>query len=116
MTQHYWFRLYVQRIGTTKKMARFYAMSIEPDLFGGSALVHRWGRIGTRGHERIDLPKDYFQAISHFLFFRSPEARTGVVSGPAFNWRRTRRRPATPLASGTAKRDVTTSFTFYAGI
>jgi len=50
-------------------MAPFYAMSIEPDLFGGSALVHRWGRIGTRGQERIDLPKDDFQAISHFLFF-----------------------------------------------
>ncbi|WP_026031296.1 WGR domain-containing protein, partial [Sinorhizobium meliloti] len=54
MTQH-WFRLYAQRIDTTKNMARFYAMSIEPDLFGGSALVRRWGRIGTRGQERIDL-------------------------------------------------------------
>jgi predicted DNA-binding WGR domain protein len=54
MTQHR-FRLYVQRIDTTKNMARFYAMSIEPDLFGGSALVRRWGRIGTRGQERIDL-------------------------------------------------------------
>lgn len=42
MTQHR-FRLYVQRIDTTKNMARFYAMSIEPDLFGGSALVRRWG-------------------------------------------------------------------------
>ncbi|WP_411755893.1 WGR domain-containing protein [Sinorhizobium meliloti] len=31
------FRLYVQRIDTTKNTARFYAMSIEPDLFGDSA-------------------------------------------------------------------------------
>ncbi len=61
MTQH-WFRLYVQRIDTTKNIARFYAMSIEPDLFGGSALVRHWGRIGTRGQERIDLFTDDLQA------------------------------------------------------
>ncbi|MCA1409283.1 WGR domain-containing protein [Ensifer sp. IC3342] len=67
MTQ-LWFRLYVQRIDTTRNMARFYAMSIEPDLFGGSALVRRWGRIGTRGRERVDLFKDERQAIGHFLF------------------------------------------------
>jgi predicted DNA-binding WGR domain protein len=44
MTQH-WFRLYVQRIDATRNMARFYEMSIEPDLFGGSALVRRRGRM-----------------------------------------------------------------------
>lgn len=73
MTQH-WFRLYAQRSDTTKNMARFYAMSIEPDLFGGSALVRRWGRIGTRGQERIDLFTDDLQAISPFLFLGPPEA------------------------------------------
>ncbi|RVK88961.1 WGR domain-containing protein [Sinorhizobium meliloti] len=78
MTQH-WFRLYVQRIDTTRNMARFYAMSIEPDLFGGSALIRRWGRIGTRGQERIDLFKDdaeAAEAIGRFLFLaRQKRAR-----------------------------------------
>lgn len=68
MTQH-WFRLYAQRSDTTKNMARFYAMSIEPDLFGGSALVRRWGRIGTRGQERIDLLR-----------------MTSKRSAPSFSW------------------------------
>jgi predicted DNA-binding WGR domain protein len=36
-------------------MARFYAMSIEPTLFGGEALVRNWGRIGTRGRYRVDF-------------------------------------------------------------
>ncbi|NRP74916.1 hypothetical protein ILFOPFJJ_05839 [Ensifer psoraleae] len=66
MTQH-WFRLYVLRIDATKNMARYYTMSIEPDLFGGASLVRRWGRIGTRGKERIDLFNDERQAIGYFL-------------------------------------------------
>jgi predicted DNA-binding WGR domain protein len=59
-------------------MARFYAMLIEPDLFGGSALVRRWDRIGTRGQERIDLFTDDLQAISHFFSWlaRSEPAAT----------------------------------------
>ena len=33
-------------------MARYYALSVEADLFGGSTLVRRWGRIGSSGQER----------------------------------------------------------------
>lgn len=52
ITQPY--HLYVERTDNTKNMARFYAMSIEPNLFGEACLIRRWGRIGTKG-----------QAISH---------------------------------------------------
>lgn len=76
MTQH-WFHLYVQRVEATRNMARFYALSIEPDLFGGSALVRRWGRIGTRGQERFHLFKDDRQAIDRFSFSGNFEAPNG---------------------------------------
>ena len=36
-------------------MARFYALSIQPGLFGDIGLVREWGRIGTLGRVRIDL-------------------------------------------------------------
>lgn len=36
-------------------MARFYVVAIEPTLFGDSALLRQWGRIGTKGQERRDL-------------------------------------------------------------
>ena len=29
-------------------MAGFYAMTIEPSLFGGTSLTRRWGRIGAK--------------------------------------------------------------------
>jgi predicted DNA-binding WGR domain protein len=43
------YQLYVERKDPTKNMARYYAMSIEPTLFGQACLVRRWGRIGVRG-------------------------------------------------------------------
>ncbi|MCQ1851489.1 WGR domain-containing protein [Neorhizobium galegae] len=38
-----------------RNMARFYVLSVEPDLFEGAALTRNWGRIGTKGRFRIDL-------------------------------------------------------------
>ncbi|WP_404513759.1 WGR domain-containing protein [Bradyrhizobium ottawaense] len=36
-------------------MARFYVLAIEPTLFGNTALVREWGRLGQRGRRRMDL-------------------------------------------------------------
>lgn len=41
--------VHLRRIDPTCNMARFYALSLQPDLFGGIALVRNWGRIGTGG-------------------------------------------------------------------
>ncbi|MGO7335734.1 WGR domain-containing protein [Rhizobium leguminosarum] len=46
------YQLYVERIDAKKNMARYYAMSIEPNLFGDACLIRRWGRIGARGQRR----------------------------------------------------------------
>jgi predicted DNA-binding WGR domain protein len=35
-------------------MARFYAVSVAPTLFGQWALVREWGRIGSPGTVRTD--------------------------------------------------------------
>jgi len=36
-----------------RNMARFYALTLEPTLFGEVALLRTWGRIGTRGQVMI---------------------------------------------------------------
>lgn len=46
------YQIYVERIDDRKNMARFYAMSIEPNLFGETCLIRRWGRIGAKGQRR----------------------------------------------------------------
>lgn len=38
-----------------RNRARFYALSVEPSLFGDAALVRQWGRIGTQGQMKIEL-------------------------------------------------------------
>jgi predicted DNA-binding WGR domain protein len=37
------------RIDPARNMRRFYWLDVQHDLFGGSAVVKEWGRIGRRG-------------------------------------------------------------------
>ena len=46
--------LYLERIDPTRNMARFYAMSVQPTLFGECSLVRCWGRIGAPGRVMIE--------------------------------------------------------------
>jgi predicted DNA-binding WGR domain protein len=48
-------QLVLERRRPEKNMARFYVLTIEPTLFGDSALVREWGRLGAGGRRRIDL-------------------------------------------------------------
>ena len=47
--------LVLHRIDPDRRMARFYALLIERDLFGTIRLVRNWGRIGTDGQERVEV-------------------------------------------------------------
>ncbi len=48
-------------------MARFYEISLEPTLFGETSLVRIWGRLGTRGQQRIDVFSSEKRAVEAFL-------------------------------------------------
>lgn len=43
---------------------RFYRLALQPDLFGGAALIRHWGRIGTPGVRRLDLYADPGAALN----------------------------------------------------
>lgn len=61
------YQLYVERSDRTKNMSRFYAMSIEPNLFGEACLIRRWGRIGAKGQTKIHLFEREQDAVILFL-------------------------------------------------
>lgn len=63
--------LLLHRRDPDRNMARFYRLSLEPNLFGGVSLVRNWGRIGTTGRLRIDLHPDEAAA---------ERARTGIAA------------------------------------
>lgn len=56
-----------RRCDPASNMARFYHLSLEPTLFGGIALLRRWGRIGTTGQQRMELHADVAAAEAAYL-------------------------------------------------
>ena len=50
--------LVLERRDASVNMARFYVLAIEPTLFGDTAVVREWGRIGSLGRRRLDLYPD----------------------------------------------------------
>ncbi len=62
--------LILERREPAANMARFYVLSLEETLFGDTALVREWGRLGTRGRRRLDLyegPVRAIKALDHWL-------------------------------------------------
>lgn len=51
--------LVLERRDQSCNVARFYVLAIEPTLFGDTALVREWGRIGAKGRSRLDLHADH---------------------------------------------------------
>jgi predicted DNA-binding WGR domain protein len=47
--------LVLERVDVSKNMARYYVLSIEATLFGNTALVREWGRMGARGRRRCEF-------------------------------------------------------------
>ncbi len=78
MTTHS-YRLYCHRIDATRNMARYYALSIQPSLFGEIAVMRSWGRIGKAGGEKSEFYSTEEQAISHFLDIARKKRRRGYV-------------------------------------
>jgi len=44
----------LDRIDPARRMARYYALRVEPSLLGGWVLVREWGRIGAAGRLRLE--------------------------------------------------------------
>lgn len=44
----------LERIDPARRMARYYALRVEPSLLGGWVLVREWGRIGAAGRLRLE--------------------------------------------------------------
>lgn len=61
------YQLYVERTEPSKNMARYYAMAIEPTLFGDCCLTRRWGRIGTNGQQMVHHFEREEEAVHLFL-------------------------------------------------
>lgn len=64
-----------------RNMARFYLVSIERSLFGDHAVLRCWGRLGTKGHSRLDLYAGAEQAASRMTRLVRAKLKRGYVTG-----------------------------------
>ncbi|MDO3445477.1 WGR domain-containing protein [Agrobacterium sp. V1] len=80
ITQH--FHLYFERKEPSKNMARFYALSIERDLFGELCLMRRWGRIGARGQTMLHRFGQELDAVAMFLELARRKRARGYRATP----------------------------------
>ena len=69
----------LRRYDPAKRMARFYAVSVQPTLFGGWAVVRRWGRINTDGRRAEAWHADREQAALEAAQAIAAKRRRGYV-------------------------------------
>lgn len=69
--------LVLERHDEAHNMARFYVLAIEPTLFGDTALVREWGRIGAQGRRRLDLHADHAAAAEALDVWLTRKSRRG---------------------------------------
>lgn len=45
--------IHLRRIEPHRRMWRYYALALQPTLFGGVDVIRRWGRLGTQGGGQV---------------------------------------------------------------
>jgi predicted DNA-binding WGR domain protein len=78
------YQLYVERKDVARNMARYYRLSIEPNLFGEICLVRQWGRIGAKGQSKIHRFETESDAVDLFLDLLQQKRKRGYLVPSTF--------------------------------
>lgn len=70
---------HLRHVDGQRNMARFYMLSIEPTLVGGAVLLRHWGRIGTRGRQKIEIFDTPDEAAAALVSLTLAKRRRGYV-------------------------------------
>lgn len=73
---------YLEKRQPTNNVARFYRMSVMPNLFGEWTLLREWGRIGQRGQVRMDWFSDEVQAVAALVTLETSKRQRGYWVEP----------------------------------
>lgn len=73
---------YLEKHQLANNVARFYRMSVMPNLFGEWTLYREWGRIGQGGQVRMDWFSDEGQAIAALVTLETSKRNRGYWVEP----------------------------------
>jgi predicted DNA-binding WGR domain protein len=71
--------VHLHRIDPSRNMRRFYALDVQPDLFGAWMVMRRWGRLGTAGQVRGEPYQTPAEAGAALARQRRIKERRGYV-------------------------------------
>ena len=73
--------VHLRRIEPHRRMWRYYALAVQPTLFGGVDVIRRWGRIGTqgRGQELAERFADQAAAEAALETWKAKKRRRGYI-------------------------------------
>lgn len=72
-------RVQLRRVDEAQNMRRFYALTLQLDLFGGCDLMREWGRIGQAGTIRRDRYPSPIEAQAALETKRRDKEKRGYV-------------------------------------
>ena len=70
----------LERRDRARNMARYYAVRIEPTLFGHWAVIRQWGRLGASGQSRESWFTDLDSALADRAGWERRKRRRGYCS------------------------------------
>ena len=70
---------HLHRIDHSANMARFYAIALQPTLFGEVSVIRTWGRIGTQGQVKLETFPTVFAAKRQAGLIEGRKRRRGYV-------------------------------------
>ncbi len=73
---------YLEKRDPSKNQARFYRMTVLPNLFGEWTLERQWGRIGQGGQIRMDWYSREVEAEAALLILETAKRRRGYFMEP----------------------------------
>ena len=71
--------LHLRRVEPERGKARFYSLTLQPNLFGELDLVRRWGRMGTHGLTLIESYPDEAAARHALTRLAAAKRRRGYA-------------------------------------
>ncbi|WP_027584406.1 WGR domain-containing protein [Bradyrhizobium sp. Ai1a-2] len=72
--------LHLHRIDAARNMRQFYALSMQPTLFGEMSLIRNWGRIGTNGQTMVQTFDGSAEAVEAFGRLERAKRRRGYAA------------------------------------
>lgn len=70
-------RIYMQTMGNTDNVPRYYQLILQEELLGGWSLIREWGTQGARGRSKREEFSERSEAVQALTAYRDDQTKRG---------------------------------------